>query len=157
MLLYWSKNGKAYQPEKLKMRMIRRLHTVRNQMCQLLWPLLPSISRPGRDTTTSRPLATWMGLSPTHQVGLLAKEAPLDPATGLYWTVKWNPVFGLALPPLLEGKDSHKPREDCCWVCARHQFIWPYRQALLVGTTSLRPWRKGTVKPRSHNTAWKQN
>ena len=30
-------------------------------------PLLPKVSRTGRDTTTSRPPATWMGLSPTHQ------------------------------------------------------------------------------------------
>ena len=39
--------------------------------------------------------------------------------------------------------------EYCCWVCARdplNQLIWPYRQASLGGTTSLRLWRKGNCE-----------
>ena len=89
--------------------------------------------------------------------GLLAKEAPLDSGTGFFCTLKWSPVHGLILPPLLEGKDWDKPMEDCCWACARDQFILPYSQASLWGTTSLRLWRKRNCEPRPHNAAWKQN
>ena len=96
----------------------------------------------------SFPLCKW---------GLLAKDAPLDSGTGLFCTVKWNPVLGLALPPLLNGKDWDNPMEDCCWSCARDQLIQPYRWASLGGITSLRLWRKGTAKPRPLDTAWKQN
>ena len=37
-------------------------------------PLLPSISRTGRDTTTSRLLVTWISLSPTLQVRPLSQR-----------------------------------------------------------------------------------
>ena len=89
--------------------------------------------------------------------GLFAKEATLDVGTGLFCTVKWNPSHGLALPPLLEGKEWDKPMEDCCWACARDQLIWPYRQASLGGTTFLRLWRKGNCEAQTHDTAQKQN
>ena len=104
----------------------------------------PGISRTGGDTTTSRlgqasfPLSKW---------GCLAKDAPLDPgtdpSTSLFHAMKWNPVHGLALPPLLEGKDWDKPMKDHCRACTRDQLRWPYRQASLGGITSLRLWRKG--------------
>ena len=84
---------------------------------------------------TSFPLSKW---------GLLVKDAPLvpgtDPDIGLFCTVNWNPIHGLALPALLGGKDWDKPTE---YACARDQLIWPYRQASLGGITSLRLWRKG--------------
>ena len=36
----------------------------------------------------------WVSV-PLSKWGLLAKEAPLDPGTGLFCTFKWNPVCGL--------------------------------------------------------------
>ena len=48
--------------------MLRMLRTVTHQKHWPTWPLPPSISRTGRDTTTSRLLAPWMSLSPTLQV-----------------------------------------------------------------------------------------
>ena len=83
--------------------------------------------------------------------GLLAKEAPLDSGTGLFCTLKWDPVNGLVLPPLLEGKDWDKPMEGCYCACATDHFIWPYRQGSLGGTTSLRPSRKGNCEAQ---TSW---
>ena len=68
-------------------------------------PLSPSISRTSGDTATSRCLATWMSLIHTLQVRPLSQRCTLDPDTGLFCTVKWNPVPGLGLPPLLDGKD----------------------------------------------------
>ena len=92
---------------------------------------------------------------PHSKWGLLAKDIPLGPGTdpdiGLFFTVKWNPVCGLALPPLLGGKDWDKPREDWWCACARDQLIWPYRQASLGGITSLRLWRKGNCEA---HTSW---
>ena len=94
-------------------------------------PILPVSVEPA-DTLPPADFLTpgWVSV-PLSKWGLLAKEAPLDPGTGLFWTVKWNPGCGLALLPLLEGKDWDKPMEDCCWACARNQLIWPYRQASL--------------------------
>ena len=109
-------------------------------------PLLCSISRTGRDTTTSRLLATWLSPVPPSKWSLLVKEAPLNPGTGLFCTVKWNPGCCLVLPALLEGKVWDNPLEDCCWACDRDQLISPYRQASLGGTTSLRPWSKGNCE-----------
>ena len=88
---------------------------------------------------------------PLSRWGLLAKDGPLDPGTGRFSTVKWNPVCGLVLPPLLEGKDWDKLIEDCCWACARDQLIWPYRQASLGGISSLRLWRKENYEA---HTSW---
>ena len=68
------KYGKAYQPAKPKTRMMRRLWTVTHQKYQPHDPLLPSISRTGRDTTTGRLLATWMSLNPTLQVRPLSQR-----------------------------------------------------------------------------------
>ena len=84
---------------------------------------------------------------PLSKWGLLGKDAPLVPSTNpdidLFCTVKWNPVHGLALPPLSGGKDWDKATE---WACARDQLIWPYRQASLGGITSPRLWRKGNCE-----------
>ena len=88
---------------------------------------------------------------PLSKWGLLAKDAPLDPGTGLFCTGKWNSVCSLALPPLLDGKDWDKPMEDSCWIYTRAQLIWPYRQASLGGITSLRLWRKGNHETQ---TSW---
>ena len=72
MLLYSSKNGKAYQPAKQKM--MKRLWTVTHQKCQPPWlPFFP-VSRTGRDTTTSRLPATLIILNPTLQVRLLCQR-----------------------------------------------------------------------------------
>ena len=115
-------------------------------------PFSSRLSRTGGDTATSRLLATWTSLIPTLQVRLLSKDAPLvpgtDPDIGLFCTVNWNPVHGLALPPLLGGKDWDKPTE---WTCTRDQLIWPYRQVSLGGITSLRLWRKGICEAQ---TSW---
>ena len=77
----------------------------------------------------SFPLSTW---------GFLAKDGLLDPDTGLFCTMKWNPVHGLVLLPLSEGKDWDKPIEDSCWPCARDQLIQPYRQASLGGIPTVK-------------------
>ena len=116
-----------------------------------LAPLPPSISRTSRNTATSRLLATWMGLIPTLHVRPLSQSTPLDPATGLFCTVKWNPGCSLALPSLLDGKDWDKPVEDCCWACTRDQLIWPFRQVSLGGMTSLRLWGKENCEVK---TSW---
>ena len=122
---------------------MKRLRSMTHQKHQPPWaPFLLVLVELG-DIATSRFLATWMSLIPTPNWGLLAKDGPLDPGTGLFCTVKWNLVHGLLLPPLLGGKDRDKPMEDCCWVCARDQLIWPYIQASWGGITSLRLWRKG--------------
>ena len=152
------KNGKAYQPKKTKDKDDEEaVYYDTSDVPTPTASLLPSISRTGRDTTTSRPLATWMSLpSLLSEWGFLAKEIPLDSATGFFCTVKWNPVHGLASPPLLEWKDWDKPMEDCCCACARHQFLWPYRQA---SQEEPHPWdceERGIVKSRSHTTAWRQ-
>ena len=49
-------------------------------------PLLTSISRTGRDTTTSRLLATWMSLSPTLQVRPLSQRG----TTSSWHRTLWN-------------------------------------------------------------------
>ena len=64
----------------------------------------PRLSSTGRDTATSRLLATLMSLSPTSKWGLFAKEAALDSGISLFCTLKWNTVLGLAFPPLIGGK-----------------------------------------------------
>ena len=92
-------------------------------------PLSPSLNRAGGDTATSRLLATWKASFPQSKWGILAKDVPLGPGTdsyiGLLCTVKWNPVHGLALPPLLGGKDWDKPTKDWWCTCTRDQLIWP--------------------------------
>ena len=59
MLLHWSKNGKAYQPGK-KNKDEEAVDCDTSGALTPMVPLLPSISRTGRDTTTSRLLATCM-------------------------------------------------------------------------------------------------
>ena len=116
----------------------------------LMAPFPPSISRTGGDIATSRLLTTWMSLIPLSKWGLSAKDASLDLGTGLFCTVKWNSVHGLALPPLLEGKNwDHSI--DCYWACTRDQLIWPFRQVSLGGITSLKLWRKGNCEAQ---TSW---
>ena len=94
------------------------------------------------DTTTSRLLATWTSLSPTFHMRPLHQRG--STRTWHRPLSQWNGTqsHGLALPPLFKRKDWDKPMEDCCWACARDQFVQPCRQASLGGTTSLRPWRK---------------
>ena len=58
------------------------------------------VSRNGRDTSTRRFSAFLMSLSLILQV----KGAPLDSGTGLFCILKWNPVFGLAVPPIIGGR-----------------------------------------------------
>ena len=119
---------------------MRRLMIATHQECQPPQPPLPpSISRTGGDTATSRFLATWMSLIHTLHVRPLSQRCATRPWHKSLCTVKWNPIQGLALPPLLDGKDWDKPMEHCCWTC-RDQLIWPYRQASLGGITSLRLW-----------------
>ena len=115
----------------------------------VLTPTAPFPPRIGR--TTSRLLATWTSLIPTLKVRPLNQRAPLDSGTGLIYTLKWNPVCGLALPLFLEGKDWDKPIEDSCWACDRDQLIQPYRQASLGEVTSLRLLRKGNCEAQ---TSW---
>ena len=74
-------------------------------MPSLMASLLPRVSRAGRDTTTSRLSATLMSLSHTLQLRLFAKEETLNSGTGFFCILKWNPIIGLALPLLIEGKD----------------------------------------------------
>ena len=81
---------------------------------------LPRVSRTGRDTTTSRLSANLISLSPTLQAGLLCQGPS---STSLFCILKWNPVLGPALPPLIWGKDWDKSMEDCCQATSRNQFI----------------------------------
>ena len=146
MLLHSSKNWEsvpAYTPEADDEGC--RLWHVRNANPHA--PLLPGVSRTGRDTITSRLSATLMSLHPNLQVRPLCQRG----ITGLqglvsFYTLKWNPVLVLAFPPIIGGKDWDKPMEDCYWPCTTDQFIWPQRQASLGGTMSLRLWRKGNCK-----------
>ena len=126
---------------------MRRLRTITHQEC---WPPQTPFLLVLVEPVETLPPADFLPLGwasfPLSKWGLLAKEGPLDPGTGLFCTVKWNPVHGLALPPLLGEKDWDKPMEDCCWACARDQLIRPYRLASLGGITSLRLWRKGNCE-----------
>ena len=126
---------------------MRRLRTMTHQEC---WPPQTPFLLVSIELVETLPPADFLPLGwasfPLSKWGLLSKEGPLDPGTGLFCTVKWNPVLGLVLPPLLGGKDWDKPLEDCCWACARDQLIWPYRQASLGGIISLRLWRKGNCE-----------
>ena len=72
----------------------------------------------------------WVSV-PLSKLGLLAKEAPLHPGTGLFCTVKWNADCGLALPCLIEGKDWDKFIEDC--LLSLHQR--PVYTAILASLT----------------------
>ena len=88
------KNWKEHQPEKPQMRMMRRLWTVTHQEYQPpMAPLLSSIRRTGRDTTTSRLFATWMGLSPTLQVRSLNQRG-----TSRFWH---RPLLHIEMEPSL--------------------------------------------------------
>ena len=66
-------------------------------------PLSSILSRTSGDTATSRLLATEMSLIPTLQVRPFRQRCPLVSGTdldiGLFCTVNWNPVHGLAFPP----------------------------------------------------------
>ena len=100
---------KACQPEKLQMKMMRRLRTATHQEC---WPPWPPFLLVLAELVETLPPAEFLPLGwasfPLSKWGLLAKDAPLDPGTGLFCTVKWNPICDLALPLLLEGKDWDK-------------------------------------------------
>ena len=65
------------------------------------------------------------------QWSLYDKELPLDYNIGHFCTVTWQLALGLDFSPLPEVKDWDKPREDC--------------------------EAKGSMKPRLHDAAWKQN
>ena len=88
-----------------------------------------------------------MSLNPTLQVRPLSKRGTtrLWHRPLLHTEIEYSPWPGFATS--LGGKGWDKPMEDCCWACARHHFIWPYRQASLEeGTTSLTPWRQGNCE-----------
>ena len=106
-------------------------------------PFLPSISRTGRHTTTSRLLATWMSLRPTLQMRSLNQRGTTSFWYRLLLHTEMESSQWSGFATSLRGEDWDKPMKDCCWACARDQFIWPNRQASLGVTTSLRLWRKG--------------
>ena len=109
-------------------------------------PFPPSFSRTSGDIATSRLLATWTSLIPTLYARPLSQGGTTRP---WHWSLlhhEMEPRLWPGLATLLGGKDWDKPIEDCCWACARHQLIWPYRQASLGGITSLRLWRKGNCE-----------
>ena len=108
-------------------------------------PFPPSIGRTGRDTATSRLLATWISVIPTLQVRPLSQRCTTRPWQRFLLHCEKEPS-SCGLGTLLEGKDWDKPMEDCCWTCTRDQLIQPYRQASLGGITSLTLQRKGNCE-----------
>ena len=106
MLLHWSKNLKKHT--NLKHCRCRWWGGWRDSV-ELVEIVPPADFLPCR--WASFPLSKW---------GHLGKDAPLvpgtDPDIGLFCSVNWSPVHGLALPPLFGGKDWDKPTE---WACAR--------------------------------------
>ena len=102
-------------------------------------------------------LATWMSLIPTLQVRPLSQRYTTRPwhRSLMHCEMEPSPWPGLATP--LRGKRLRQTHRRLLLSLARDHLIWSYRQASLGGNTSLRLWRKGTVRPRPHNTAWKQN
>ena len=84
-------NGKAFQCEKPKMRIMRRLRMVIHQECWPPQPPSPSISRTGRDTTTSRLLAIWKSLIPTLQVRHLSQRGTTRPWHRYFWHIEMEP------------------------------------------------------------------
>ena len=126
------------------MRRIKRLRALAYQEC---WPPCPPFPLDSIELVETLPPADFLPLRPASFLlskwGLSGKDAPLvpgtDPDIGLFCTVNWNPVHGLALPAFSGGKDWDKPTE---WACARDQLIWPYRQASLRGNHLLKTVKK---------------
>ena len=87
--------------------MMRRLWTVTHQGVQTpTAPLLPSISKTDRDTTSSRLLATWTSLSPTLQVRPLSQRGTTRPWNRPLLHNEMEPSLWPGFTrPLLEGKD----------------------------------------------------
>ena len=67
--------------------------------------LFPRVSRTGEDPTISRLSATLMSINSTLQVRYLCQRGTTRLWQGMFYTLKWNPVFGLALPPAIGRKD----------------------------------------------------
>ena len=127
---------------------MRRLWTVE---CQPPWlPFFPA-SEELADTTTRRLPATWRSLNPTLQVRPLSQRGTTRLWHKPFLHIEIEPSLQPGFATSLRGKDWDKPMENCCWVCGRDQFIWPYSQASLGGTTSLRLWRKGNCEAQ---TSW---
>ena len=123
---------------------MKRLRALAHQEC---WPPHPPFLLDSAELVGTLPPADFLpprwASFPLSKEGLLGKDAPLVPGTGLFCTMNWNPVYGLALPPLFGVKDWDKSTE---WTCAKDQLIQPYRQALLGGFTSLKLGRKGNCE-----------
>ena len=162
MLLHWSKNLKSIPTWNVADVEDEEDEEVEGSGTSgVLTPKPPFLSNSAELVETLPPadfLPHGQASFPLSKWGHLGKDAWLvpgtDPDIGLFCIVNWNPVHGLALLPLLGGKDWDKPTE---WACTRDQLIQPYRHASLGGITSLRLWRKGNVQSKPHNNAWKQN
>ena len=108
-------------------------------------PFLPSIRRTGRDTTSSRLLATWTSLNPTLQVRPLRKRGTITLAQASYSL--WNGTQSMAwFCHLPWGKRLRQTNGGLLLSLCSDHFIQPYRQAPLRGTTSFRQWRKGNCE-----------
>ena len=77
-------------------------------------PLLPSIKRTVRDTTTSRLLASWMSLSPLLKVRPLSQRGATTTwhRPVLHSKMELSPWPSFAIP--LREKRWMQPMEDCC-------------------------------------------
>ena len=114
-------------------------------------PLLPSISRTGKDTTTSRLLATWRSLSPTLQVRPPSKRDTTRPWHSPLLHSEMEPSSWPSFANSLWRKRLRQAYAGLLLSLARDQFIQPHRQASQEGTTSFRLWTKGNCEAQ---TSW---
>ena len=121
-------------------------------------PLLPSISRTGKDTTTSRHLATWMSLSPILQVRPLSKRGTTRP----WYRPLLHSEMELSLWPgfvtfLRERRLRQAYAGPLLSLCQRPVYM-TIQANLTKKNHILQTTKKGEiVKPRPYDAVWKQN
>ena len=88
-------------------------------------PLLPRVSRTGRDTATNRLPSTLMSLNPTLQVRSLCWRGTTKLwQRSLLHTENGAQSLLLPLPPPIGGKDWDMPMEDCLLIlCQRPGYM----------------------------------
>ena len=119
-------------------------------------PLLPSISRTDRDTTTSRLPATWMSLNLTLQVRPLSQRSitRLQPRSLLH--SEWNTDCGLVCHPSWR-KRLRQPHEGLLLSLCLRPCLTAIQANLTRRNISLQLARKCNCEAQTSQSAGKQN